>query len=100
MLGHLGRLMYRARWVVVAVWVLLFALSAIFAPRVTGILRGGGYSIGSSESIAAYNTLNHAYGYRALTFTVVFSAPPGGHGRLLTEARRFRAEARRRYGAV
>lgn len=98
MLAHLGRLMYRARWIVVTVWLILFAAGALFAPRVTGVLRGGGYTIGKSESVTAYSTLNRAFGYNALTFTVVFTAPRASRAELLPAAERFRAAARAHFG--
>lgn len=100
MLAHLGRFVFRFRWAVVVVWALLFAVAAFFAPRVTGILRGGGYSIGASQAEAAYNVLNHADGYRALTFNVVFTATPAARSRLMAEAQAFRRAARSRYGRV
>ena len=83
MLESIGRVTYRGRWVVVAVWVLLFALGSLFAPRILGVLRGGGYTIGNSESVTAYNKLNRAFGFRALTFSVVFTAPQGDTGPML-----------------
>ncbi|HEX8919277.1 MAG TPA: hypothetical protein VF898_12295, partial [Chloroflexota bacterium] len=98
MLDSFGRRMYRARWAIVAAWLCLFVLASIFAPRVTGILRGGGYTIGNSQSVAAYNLLNKTYGYRALTFTAVFSAPNGARDQLKVAATRFRVEAHRRFG--
>lgn len=82
----------------IVVWACVFALAAVFAPRVSGILRGGGYTIGNSQSVAAYNALNHAYGYRALTFTIVFTGPRRVQGRLMPAAVRFRREARARFG--
>jgi RND superfamily putative drug exporter len=97
MLWHIGRLTYAYRWAVVVLWLVLFAGAGVVAPRVTGILRGGGYTIGSSQSIDAYNTLHRAYGYRSLTFTGVFT---GQEASLMGEARAFRHEAIRRYGSV
>lgn len=94
MLRALGRFTYRARWVVIATWALLFVAAAVFAPRVTGVLRGGGYSIGNSQSISAYRALNTAYGYRALTFNVVFTGPRAD---LLPAAQRFRQQALDRF---
>jgi hypothetical protein len=41
--------------------------------RVTGVLHGGGYTIGNSDSVRAYDQLHHAYGYKALIFTAVFA---------------------------
>ncbi len=98
MLASLGRFCYRNRWLVVVMWVALFAVGVLFAPRVTGILRGGGYTIGNSQSVAAYNTLNRAYGYRALTFNVVFSAAPAHRASLLSAAQAFQRRAEAAFG--
>jgi len=98
MLEQLGRFTYRARWSVLALWLGIVVTASLFAPRVTGVLHGGGYSIGKSDSVAAYNDLNRAYGYQALTFDVVFSSGPGFGGRLMSAARRFRANAVARLG--
>lgn len=100
MLNVLGRAIYRSRWVVVAVWLLLFLVGATFAPRVLGVLRGGGYTIGNSESVTAYDTLNRAFGYRALTFNVVFTGPPGEAASVLKRAAAFRQRVEKRYGAA
>jgi putative drug exporter of the RND superfamily len=96
MLEALGRFSYRRRWLVVIAWLVVFGAAAVIAPRVTGILQGGGYTIGNSQSVAAYNTLNRAYGYRALVFNVVFA---GRQQDLMPAARRFRAQATARLGA-
>lgn len=98
MLEHIGRYMYRARWAVVVLWVAVFALASIFAPRVSGVLRGGGYTIGNSQSIVAYNTLHDAYGYRALTFTVAIMAPPSQSRSALALAGQFRRRVLQRFG--
>lgn len=98
MLERLGRFMYRARWAVIGVWACVFAVSAFFAPRVTSVLHGGGYTIGSSQSVDAYNQLHRAFGYRALTFTVVFTAPAPHRNQIIPDARRFRVRAERRFG--
>ncbi len=90
--------MYRSRWAVVVVWVGVFALASVFAPRVSGILRGGGYTIGNSESIVAYNTLHDAYGYRALTFSVAITVPQSQSRAGLAAAERFRRLALQRFG--
>jgi RND superfamily putative drug exporter len=92
--------MYRARWGVIACWLVIVAVSASFAPRVLGVLHGGGYTIGNSDSVRAYNTLNRAFGYRALTFTVVFSADRAGRGQLLPDARAFRRRATHLFGGT
>lgn len=97
MLEGLGRRMYRHRWLVVGLWILAFVGAALYAPRVSSVLHGGGYSIGNSESILAYNKLHDAYGYRALIFNVVFTAPTGQRRKLMPLARRFREQAQTLY---
>jgi len=99
-LDALGRFIYRRRWSVLALWVFLFAGAAVFAPRVTSVLKGGGYTIGKTESITAYNDLHRAYGYRALTFTVVFTEQTGSIADVLAAAKRFRVAATARFGAT
>src|SRR5438270_13309184 len=98
MLERLGRLVYRLRWAVLVAWTCLVVGSLFIAPRVTSVLQAGGYTIGNSESIVAYNTLHQAYGYRALTFVVVFDAPAGRHSELMPVARAFRRQPTERFG--
>jgi len=89
-LEHFGRLVFRTRWIVLAIWLAVFAGSAVVAPRVTGVLHGGGYTIGNSDSVRAYDRLHHAYGYKALIFTAVFADHNDPGQRLLAAARSFR----------
>lgn len=97
MLESIGRATYRARWTVVVLWLVLFALGSLFAPRVLGVLRGGGYTVGNSESVTAYNKLNKSFGYRALTFNVVFTTSHGNTAAMLSAARTFAAHVRSEY---
>ena len=97
MLDGLGRLMYRARWAVLGTWMCVVVVSAVFAPRVSGVLHGGGYSVGNSQSVQAYDVLHRVYGYRALTFTAVFTAPAPLRGELIGVAQTFRRQASRRF---
>jgi RND superfamily putative drug exporter len=90
--------MYRARWGVVACWLVIVLVSSVFAPRVLGVLHGGGYTIGNSDSVRVYDKLSKAFGYRALTFTAVFTATPAGRGRLMADAEAFRRLATDRFG--
>ena len=92
--------MYRLRWAVVLCWAVLLAIASIFAPRVSGVLRGGGYTIGNSESVVAYNTLHDAYGYRALTFSVAITAPPGRRTDARAAATQFRRRAHERFARM
>ncbi|MGI8826477.1 MAG: MMPL family transporter [Chloroflexota bacterium] len=100
MLERLGRCIFRRRWAVVIAWLCIFAGASIFAPRVTQVLKPGGYSIGKSESVVAYNDLHRAYGYRDLTFSVVFTGPPGARAKIHSDAVAFRCRASARFGAA
>jgi RND superfamily putative drug exporter len=84
----------------VLVWLVLFGAGSIFAPRVLGVLRGGGYTVGNSQSIVAYNKLNRAFGYQSLTFTVVFSEVSGSGTPLLAPANAFRGRVLAHYGTA
>lgn len=101
MASRLGRFAYRFRWFVIAAWLVVFAVSAIFAPRVTSVLKGGGYSIPASQADKAYNAISRAYGYRALAFTAVFQEASPASTRSLTAAGlEFRARVERRFGRL
>jgi putative drug exporter of the RND superfamily len=98
MLFALGRSTYRWRWAVVVFWAVLFIAGSIFAPRILGVLRGGGYTAGNSQSVVAYNKLNRAFGYRALTFTVVFTTSGGDRAVMVRDARSFRRVVTQQFG--
>ncbi|MGH2448009.1 MAG: MMPL family transporter [Chloroflexota bacterium] len=98
MLERFGRAIYRIRWPVAICWLLITVGGAFIAPRITSVLHGGGYTIGNSQSVAAYNVLHHAYGYRAQVFTVVFDAGPQEKNLLIPAARHFREEVGGRFG--
>ena len=42
MLGRLGASVYRARWAVIAFWLVITIGAAFIAPRITSVLHGGG----------------------------------------------------------
>jgi RND superfamily putative drug exporter len=67
--------MYHARWVVLAVWLLVLALSAPFVPQVSSVLKGGGFANGTSESDRATNLLVSDLGVPPSSLTVIFTSP-------------------------
>ncbi|HXT38220.1 MAG TPA: MMPL family transporter [Chloroflexota bacterium] len=75
MFERLGRAMYHARWAVLAVWLLVLALSAPFAPQVSHVLKGGGFANGTSESDRATNRLVSDLGVPPSSLTVIFTSP-------------------------
>jgi putative drug exporter of the RND superfamily len=52
-----GHLIYRLRWLVIALWVVGLAVSVPFAAQLTSKLTGGGYSMNDSESVQVGNIL-------------------------------------------
>ena len=45
----IGRFAYRRRWLVVAVWVVLFAGGIALTPRLSHVLKGSGFSASNSR---------------------------------------------------
>jgi RND superfamily putative drug exporter len=72
---QLGRTMYRARWLVVILWLVVLGTSLPFLPRVSGVLKGGGFANGTSESDYATNLLVENLGVPPSSLTVIFSSP-------------------------
>ena len=73
-----GRFMYRARWIVIALWVLAVVASLPFDAKIGSVLTGGGYSLKGSESIRAGDTIQATLHEPPSTVLVVFhsSATP------------------------
>ena len=74
MFNRLGRFVYRRRWFVLAVWLVLIAASLPLAPRVTQSLRVGGFADPSLESSRAAAKLARDLGYSTSTVIVVFES--------------------------
>ncbi len=62
MLALLGRCMYRMRWVILVIILLLVGLSAFYGTSVFGLLKSGGFDDPQSESTHAANILNAQLG--------------------------------------
>ncbi|HEX6541087.1 MAG TPA: MMPL family transporter [Ktedonobacterales bacterium] len=69
-----GRLIYRLRWVIIALWVIGLAVSVPFATRLTSKLTGGGYSMNQSESVRVGDTLVDRLHAPPSTLLVAFHA--------------------------
>ncbi len=72
-----GRWIYRLRWVVVATWLVLFALSAYFAMQSTHMLTDNGFTPEGSESEAGFAQLEEQLGYPPSMMQVVFASEDG-----------------------
>lgn len=96
-----GSFVYRRRWLIIGAWLLVFGVSALAAPRINTVLKGGGYSIPASQSGRAYNAVKRVYGSRVLVFTAVFTRPPGATSQAAFDSgRRFVNSVRARLGAI
>jgi len=69
---RLGVLVYRYRWAVLAFWGALLLASAIFAPRLGGELKGGGFDGAGSEAERVQDIMVDEFGVSPATLTVVF----------------------------
>ena len=52
-----GRFVYRSRWIILALWLVILAASVPFASKLSNVLSGGGYSFNGSESVHVSNAL-------------------------------------------
>jgi RND superfamily putative drug exporter len=67
-----GRFIYRHRWPVVLVWVVLGLASLPLAPTLPSYLKAGGYSDSLLESQQAGDLLGKALGWKATNLIIVF----------------------------
>ncbi len=52
-----GRQVYRFRWLLIGLWIIIVGVSIPFASQISSVLQGGGYSFKDSESIRVDNLL-------------------------------------------
>src|SRR6516164_6240442 len=52
-----GRQVYRFRWFIIALWIIILGVSIPFASQIGSVLQGGGYNFKDSESIRVDNLL-------------------------------------------
>lgn len=74
MLYRWGLLVVRWRWPVLTVWIVLFLLGLPFAPRVSGVLKGG-FGRADVESERALHLLKERFGFAEASITFVFQHP-------------------------
>jgi RND superfamily putative drug exporter len=69
-----GRQVYRFRWFIIALWIIILGVSIPFASQISSILQGGGYSFQNSESIRVDNLLTSKLHQPLTTALVVFQS--------------------------
>lgn len=70
--ARLGRLSYRYRGLVLALWAVLLVLGGLFAPRLDGVLHGTGTTYEQGEAAQTDRLLDDRLGLDADALTVVF----------------------------
>jgi putative drug exporter of the RND superfamily len=69
-----GRQVYRFRWFIIALWIIIVGVSIPFASQISSVLQGGGYSFQNSESIRVDNLLTSKLHQPLTTALVVFQS--------------------------
>ncbi len=71
---HLGRLIYKIRWVIVLIWIALIASAAPLGSKLTDPFTSMGFNDPSSESAQANQVLNNEIGYNANRYIVIYKS--------------------------
>ena len=69
-----GRQVYRFRWFIIALWIIIVGVSIPFASQISSVLQGGGYSFQNSESIQVDNQLTSKFHQPLTQALVVFQS--------------------------
>lgn len=69
---HWGKSMYRLRWVVVSIWIILFICLAFFAQKAPALLKDNGFTPRGSDSDLGLIQLQKKLDYPASTFTLIY----------------------------
>jgi putative drug exporter of the RND superfamily len=68
----LGLFAYRFRWAILVFWAALVLASALFAPDLSGRLKGGGFEGSNSEAERVQEIMSGEFGVSPATLVVVF----------------------------
>ncbi|MBC7294602.1 MAG: MMPL family transporter, partial [Thermoleophilia bacterium] len=74
MFAALGRFAYRFRWLVIGLWVLLFAVALIATPYLGQALQGSGFANPHAPSQEAARLIEERFGQGATTVLIVFQS--------------------------
>ena len=69
-----GHFVYRFRWILLALWLVLLGVSVPFALKLPAILSGGGYSFSGSESVHVSNDLINKLRFPPSSITIVLQS--------------------------
>lgn len=71
---HWGKSMYRLRWAVVSIWIILFICLAFFAQKAPALLKDNGFTPRGSDSDLGLIQLQKKLDYPASTFTLIYQS--------------------------
>lgn len=77
MFFKIGAFSYKSRWLIVGIWTFVVIMSAIFAPQVTNVLKGGGVSLTDSDAIRVGEEMATRFGGSRTYLFAVYTAPDG-----------------------
>jgi putative drug exporter of the RND superfamily len=69
----IGVFAYRFRWAILLLWGMVLISSAVFAPRLSGQLKGGGFDGANSEAERVQDLMSDEFGLSPASLTVVFT---------------------------
>lgn len=75
MLGRLGTLIYRRRWLVLAVWALVIVLTAPLAPFASSRMTSGGFTNAEYRSSVDRAIIDEAFGLTSVEIIVIVRHP-------------------------
>ena len=73
-MNALGRFVYRHRHAIVAFWLVTAVAGGAFAPRLSGELKAGGYSLPDAESERVARALERDFDFNATAPLLVFES--------------------------
>nr|MBA3702930.1 MMPL family transporter [Rubrobacteraceae bacterium] len=70
--ARLGRFTYRRRWPILLLWAVVLVTAALFAPKLGGQLKGGGFEGSGRDSELARDLMVEEFGLSRANLTIVF----------------------------
>jgi RND superfamily putative drug exporter len=71
---HWGKSMFRLRWVIVSIWIVLFICLAFFAQKAPALLKDNGFTPKGSDSDLGLIQLQKKLDFPASTFTLIYQS--------------------------
>ena len=72
--ARLGPIAYRHRWPILLFWTVVLVTAALFAPKLGGQLKGGGFEGSGRDSELAKDLMVDEFGLPRATLTIVFES--------------------------